>query len=433
MSEYIQRDHKQLLEFLYACPIGLVEFDADGTVAMINPNAMKHLLPLAGARDPSNLFVMLEGCAPELRNLFESYPRNSGTICDGHRIAVDIGPGRGGKDPKVLACTLLKLAPDRAIATFTDITVQVAQERRLKQAETWFASLINVVNDYAVLSITTEGVVLSVNEAFTRQTGFPVDQVIGKPLETILNGDPASGSPCLSSRLRLAERDGWYLDESWQVRTTGERYWSQCLFAARPGDQGEAVGGYFVVLRDVVRDTSETSDLRRVLWFDHLTGAANRTYFLQQFEREQRRWRDDRQPLSLVLLDIDHFKSVNDAYGHPTGDIVLKQLTQACNALLRPSDVFARLGGEEFAALLPNTPMSEAVVIADRLREAVASMAFIVDAAPLSITASFGCATATQECSTVEGLIALADAQLYAAKHAGRNRVNAAADLMSTE
>jgi diguanylate cyclase (GGDEF)-like protein len=420
---------EQLFEFLYACPVGLVEFDASGAVVMMNPHAMKHLLPLAGARDPSNLFVMLEGCAPELRNLFDDYSKDRGTICDGHRIAVDIGAARGGKEPKVLACTLVKLGPNRAIATFSDITVQIVQERRLRQAETWFSALISGVNDYAVLTITPEAKIESANSAFTRQSGLPVGDIVGKSLDVILSADAAWGSLTLSDQLRLAERDGWHLDESWQERVTGERYWCQQLFVARPGKDGETPIGYSIVLRDVARETSDTSDLRRMLWCDHLTGAANRTQFLQLFERAQRRWRDDGQPLSLIILDIDHFKTVNDSYGHPTGDLVLKRLTQVCNDVLRPSDLFARLGGEEFAALLPNTPLHEAGIIAERLREAVASMVVTLDTGRLNITASFGCASATPTCATVGGLIELADAQLYEAKHAGRNRVRGCDNL----
>jgi hypothetical protein len=191
MAEDLQRDNEQLLEFLYACPVGLVEFDAMGTIMMINPHAMKHLLPVAGMRDPGNLFAMLEGCAPELRNLFVDYPKDRGPICEGHRIAVDMATGRNGKDPKVLACTLVKLGPNRAMATFADITVQVAQERRLKQSETWFGSLINAVNDYAVLSITADGTIDGANAAFTRQSGRVVEDVTGMPLDRIL--DVATG------------------------------------------------------------------------------------------------------------------------------------------------------------------------------------------------------------------------------------------------
>jgi diguanylate cyclase (GGDEF)-like protein/PAS domain S-box-containing protein len=301
--------------------------------------------------------------------------------------------------------------------------VQVAQERRLKQSETWFGSLINAVNDYAVLSITADGTIDGANAAFTRQSGRAVEDVTGMPLDRILDVATGFGAMTLEDQLRLAQRDGWYLDESWQERSSGERYWCQRLFAVRPAHDETQAHGYFVVLRDVARDRSDTSDLRRMLLFDHLTGAANRTHFLQLFEREQRRWREDRQPLSLVLLDVDFFKSVNDAHGHPTGDVVLKQLAQICTATLRPFDLFARLGGEEFAALLPNTPLNQAIAIADQLREAVEAMVVSTAAGPLSITASFGCATATEACGTVDGLIGLADVQLYAAKHAGRNRV----------
>lgn len=429
MTDDIGREHAQLLEFMYACPVGLVEFDRSGAVSMINPHAMKHLLPLAGARDPSNLFVLLEGCAPELRNLFEDFPKEQGTICDGHRIAVDMGVVRAGKDPKVLACTMVKLRSDRAIATFSDITVQVAQERRLKQAEAWLGSLISGVNDYAVLSVTSDGVIKGANAAYVRQSGLAVADVTGKTLDSILNADIASGSLSLSDQLRLADRDGWYLDEGWQVRRTGDRYWCQRLLAPRLDDDGDTIAGYSVVLRDVARDQSNNADLRRLLLSDHLTGAANRTHFLQLFEREQRRWRDDGQPLSLIMMDVDHFKAVNDAHGHPTGDLVLKQLTQVCVAALRPSDLFARLGGEEFAALLPNTGMQDAAIIANRLCEAVAAMVVAAESGPLQITASFGCATATPACGSVEGLIELADAQLYVAKRAGRNQVSARTDL----
>ena len=423
MAIDLERDHEQLLEFLYACPIGLVEFDGTGAIAMINPHAMKHLLPLAGARDPGNVFAMLEGAAPELRNIFESYSAERGTVCEGHRIAVDIGVGRDGKDPKVLACTLVKLGTDRAIATFSDITVQVAQERRLKQAETWFASLVNGVNDYAVLSITPEGVVDDVNAAFTRQTGKACDAVTGASLDEIMCSDPASGSLCLADQLRLAKRDGWYVDESWQERSDGERYWCQRLFAARTDASDPSLTGYSVVLRDVARDTSDVTDLRRMLTCDPLTGAANRTHFRQFFEHELKRWREDGRSVSLILLDVDHFKAVNDAHGHPVGDLVLIEISRLSCAALRPSDLFARLGGEEFAVVLPDAPLSEAMVIAERLRQAIASMVIETESGQVRITASFGCASADDPSATVDQLIKTADDLLYEAKHGGRNRV----------
>ena len=178
-------EDEKLIEFLYAAPVGLVEINAAGTIALINPYAMKHLLPLAGTRDTGNLFAMLDNVAPELRNMFEGFTAQSGTVCDGHRIMVDLCRHHVGTDPKMLACTLVKLSADRAIACISDITIQVAQERRLKQAEAWFSSLINDINDYAVLSITPDGVVDAVNASWTSQTGFASDTLIGQTLANI--------------------------------------------------------------------------------------------------------------------------------------------------------------------------------------------------------------------------------------------------------
>lgn len=131
---------EKLIEFLYAAPVGLVEINALGTIALINPYAMKHLLPLAGARDTGNLFSMLDHVAPELRNMFESFTAQSGTVCDGHRIMVDLCRHHVGTDPKMLACTLVKLDANRAIACISDITIQVAQERRLSKPKPGFHS-----------------------------------------------------------------------------------------------------------------------------------------------------------------------------------------------------------------------------------------------------------------------------------------------------
>ena len=418
-------DEERLLEFLYAAPTGLVEINALGAIMMINPYAMKHLLPLAGARDSGNLFAMLENSAPELRNLFDGFDGERGTVCDGHRITVDIGRHRDGSEPKVLACTLVKLDADRAIACISDITQQVAQERRLKQAETWFSSLMNDINDYAVLSITSDGVVDAVNESWTAQTGEARERVLGQTLADIFpsTDDDAVG---MAELLRVCARDGWHLDEMWHVRADGSRYWCQRLLAARVGSQGDLVG-YTVVLRDIARPAYDTGDLRRLLTQDHLTGAANRARFQHLFERAQQAWNEHGTPLSLIMLDIDHFKRVNDSHGHLAGDLVLTAFAETITRTIRPKDVFARLGGEEFAVLLTGATLSDASEMAERLRLAVAAMRVATPQGELSITVSLGCATARAG----EDLLRVADAALYVAKHTGRNRVHQAASAVA--
>lgn len=411
-------EEEKLLGFLYAAPVGLVEINASGAIAMINPYAMKHLMPLGGARDTGNLFAMLEGCAPELRNLFDGFAEPRGTVCDGHRIIVDM-KRQDGAELKVLACTLVKLDADRAIACLSDITAQVALERRLKQAEVWFSSLINDTNSYAVGSITCDGMVEAVSGSWTEQTGCAGDALIGQTLEDIFLPSAGDGNAGMVEQLRLAARDGWYLDEMWHGRPDGSRYWCQRLIASRLDNAG-VLAGYTLVLRDITRQSHDTDDLRRLLTQDHLTGAANRARFQQIFEREHRAWSQHGEPLSLIMLDIDHFKRVNDTYGHPTGDLVLARFAATIAQALRPTDAFARLGGEEFAVLMTATDLSEAAAMAERLRCLVANMRVETAEGELSITVSIGCATAVSN----GDLLRSADEALYAAKRNGRNRVH---------
>ncbi|WP_267388786.1 sensor domain-containing diguanylate cyclase [Sphingomonas sp. GC_Shp_3] len=415
---------EQLLEFLYACPVGLIECDAAGEIAMMNPHAMQHLLPLAGTRDASNLFAALEQHAPELRSLCAAYTPAAGKICDGHRIFVDLGGGRGKTAPKVLACTMVKLGADRLMVTLSDISQQVAQEERLRQADTWFATLLDGVAEYAALSITPDGLITSANPGFTRQTGHDCATVIGHKLAEVLQTDPSGGDLRLEEQVEIAQRDGWHLQEGWQQRRDGGRYWCQRLVVARADDASSLPTGFSVVLRDVPRREAAAEDIRRLLTCDHLTGASNRRHFSQVMEREQAHWRELRHSLALVVLDLDHFKIVNDRYGHPVGDTLLCQVAEACAALLPPRGIFARLGGEEFGALLPRFDLNQALNLAEEMRAAVADLCIDTPMGKLGATASFGCATLEEANGSIDALIALADRRLYAAKHSGRNQVH---------
>jgi diguanylate cyclase (GGDEF)-like protein/PAS domain S-box-containing protein len=409
---------ENLLEFLYAVPVGLVEIDMAGEIAMINPYAMKHLLPLAGPRDAGNLFTMLESCAPELRNMLDDFKPPRGSVCDGHRIMVDLAAPVNGAEPKVLACTLVKLDASRAIACLSDVTLQVSQERRLKQAETWFASLLNDVNDYAVLSVTSAGIVDAANASWEKQSGHSCDAAIGRSMAELFHASATVGAVAVREQLRLAARDGWHLEENWHQRRDGSRYWCQRLLAARTAPDG-SLTGYTLVLRDVRRQSHDTDDLRRLLTQDHLTGAANRARFQQVLDREMNVWREDGTPLSLLMIDLDHFKLINDANGHLAGDAVLREFSATIEAVLRPTDLLARLGGEEFAVLLPGTTLLEAMGIAEQLRSLIEAMRTRTMQHDISVTASIGCAAA----AVGRDMLAAADEALYAAKRGGRNRV----------
>lgn len=155
---------------------------------------------------------------------------------------------------------------------------------------------------------------------------------------------------------------------------------------------------------------------------DALTGAANRRQYGDRVMAEVARAQRKGFPLALLALDVDHFKQVNDRHGHPAGDAVLKAFVAVMHDVVRPSDLVARTGGEEFKILLPDTELEEAVAIAERIRSRAAALVVRVspDADPVMVTVSIGCALLVGDMASAE---AVADERLYAAKAQGRNRV----------
>jgi len=164
-------------------------------------------------------------------------------------------------------------------------------------------------------------------------------------------------------------------------------------------------------------------DMKRLATTDALTGANNRHQFFSQAAREVARAKRYDNPLSVIMLDIDYFKSINDTYGHHAGDMVLKAFADTARTALRTSDIFGRLGGEEFAAILPQTGLEEGLEVAERLRAAFAALAVRVDEATIPFTVSLGVTQVRATDKDVEELLNRADEALYRAKRMGRNRV----------
>lgn len=178
------------------------------------------------------------------------------------------------------------------------------------------------------------------------------------------------------------------------------------------------------IIRDISRRKAAEAKLVELATRDGLTGALNRRAFMERAAERHTLARRYGRGFSVLMIDADHFKAVNDTHGHDAGDAVLKALVASIQAMLRETDIMGRMGGEEFAAALPETDAEGARVVAERVREAVAETRITHGAATLAFTVSIGVATCTGDCAeTMDTLLKQADQALYAAKQAGRNRV----------
>jgi diguanylate cyclase (GGDEF)-like protein len=182
-----------------------------------------------------------------------------------------------------------------------------------------------------------------------------------------------------------------------------------------------------LLFRNLKKSESELGkaleEVQRLAITDSLTGLYNRRHFFELAEHELQRARRYRRSLSAIMLDIDHFKQVNDTYGHAVGDHVLKEVADSCRQAMLKEDVLGRYGGEEFVIMMPESNLVATCQVAERLRQSIAQKTIDTEVGPVMVTVSLGVITLDDECSTLETLLAGADQALYWAKRSGRNRV----------
>lgn len=259
----------------------------------------------------------------------------------------------------------------------------------------------------AVLVIDEQDRILDCNQAAQRMLA-PSAGCIGQPLQTLL---PAA-------RVLLSESAAGFRSE---IHHAGRWYDVQMT---RLHAMDRRMHGRMLVWRDISARKQLEADLLQLARTDALTGLSNRRHFQERGEEEVLRARRYGRPLSLVMVDVDYFKSVNDAHGHDAGDRVLKALATLLLGTLRATDLLGRLGGEEFALLLPEIDAVEASEIGQRLMQKVAAMQVLLDdGQAITITISAGVAALTAADDGFNGLLRRSDDALYRAKHAGRNQL----------
>lgn len=186
----------------------------------------------------------------------------------------------------------------------------------------------------------------------------------------------------------------------------------------------------FIAVQDVTEFVLYEQRLLEMTRVDSLTGLYNRRFLTQRLDEELERSRRHGNPLCLIILDVDHFKKINDTRGHLCGDLVLRTLSQALRDIFRKSDIPGRFGGEEFICILPETTLEQAGLLAERCRTQIAGIPLSYQELPLSITVSMGVAEMVPG-DTFDSLIKRADDAMYQAKRTGRNRCVCAAHSVS--
>jgi diguanylate cyclase (GGDEF)-like protein len=285
-----------------------------------------------------------------------------------------------------------------------------------------------------------QGKVLIWNKACERLTGMPASAVLGTAEHW--RGFYDTPRPCLSDLIvqsRVDEIAALYVaydDPTGQAFGIHAENWcvmpqlgTQLYLAIDAGPIYDAQGKLLAVvetLRDMSSQKKAQTELERLAAADGLTGIANRRSFDEKLAREWSRASRDDLPLTLIMIDVDHFKLFNDKYGHHTGDDCLRKIANVlAQAVFRPFDLVARYGGEEFAVILPVIDMEGAYTVASRIREGLARLAIPHNASELGVvTLSIGIASMVpHKGMAANTLVEMADSALYEAKHAGRNRV----------
>jgi diguanylate cyclase (GGDEF)-like protein/PAS domain S-box-containing protein len=294
-----------------------------------------------------------------------------------------------------------------------------------------------------ITTYTAEGMIITdvhgkivwVNKGFEHISGYSFKEAYGKRPGSLLQGkdtDPETityMSQCLKEGKEFS-------CEVLNYTKSGYEYWLKLTIHPKRNVEGEithfmAVETDITELKkqqrkleeEIARRKKLEEELKRLALEDPLTSVPNKRYFLDHFPREVERIKRGSGILGVIVCDIDHFKSINDEYGHAIGDVVLKRTASRLAQHLRKSEFIARYGGEEFVILIHCESEYQVETLAERLRTQVEQMVIpLEDEKSVKLTCSFGCAV-FKEGDTVESLFERADAALYESKHNGRNRV----------
>lgn len=405
-----------LLDLFVLAPVGLVAIDEDGRVEIANLAARRLLTPFTRAGTLEHLFHALEEVAPDLAARVRGYDGPRGVIVESLEL---LAPD----EQRGVHLALVKVAPGQIVAIATDagnLAEAIGTVRRLEQR---LRAVEGAVRDYAIFTVTTDGIVDSWNESAERVHQWSAIDILGKSLALLLPSELRADAH-VRDTLALAARNGWCEEEGNRERRDGTSFWSNTVVTALRGTDGAAIG-FSVVTRDLSdrRKLDEVTREDAASTTDYLTGVSTRRAFFEVAGSEVARGRRYGQPLSLLLVDPDRIRELVDHYGQAFSDEWLRAIAWVCRQESRTTDIVGRVGGEEFAVLLPSTELSGGLVLAERIRERMQRHLFQGEYQGVRSTLSVGVAELSEEVTSVDGLLTAAATAVQRARQAGMNLV----------
>jgi diguanylate cyclase (GGDEF)-like protein/PAS domain S-box-containing protein len=298
------------------------------------------------------------------------------------------------------------------------------QRARLASALAETQTILETV-DEAIYGTDAQGRCIFFNRAASEVLGFRPEEVLGKDPHELFHARRPDGQPYPAEHCPLHRA----LEAGQKVRQD-DVFWRRdglpvpVHVSASPRVEHDRVMGAVVAFHDITEEMRLLEELRRLAAYDPLTGLANRGHLEQRLQEAQSAAQRHKRPAALLMFDLDHFKKVNDTYGHAVGDRMLQAFARVLRHNLRPTDFIARYGGEEFIAILPDTSLDTAVKVAERVRQAWAQTQIPLDESGkiLSGTVSIGVAPLEPDAPLDESLSRV-DEAMYRAKREGRNQV----------
>ena len=313
-----------------------------------------------------------------------------------------------------IAVTMLTVLPANA-----ELERRAELFRRLRDSEARYRLITDNSTDI-VLNIDTQGRLRFVSPSIRQIGGHDPEALIGRPVTDLVHADDAARVVAAHARA-LADPAQISVSEYRGLTVSGEERWFE-THSRSVVDEDGTVSGIVSAIRDITHRKAREERLSEAAMTDPLTGLANRRAFADALSALIARGGSG----CVALFDLDHFKQVNDGHGHAVGDEVLRQFAAVARTSVRDQDSIARIGGEEFAVILPEATIEQARLICDRLRDSIAAMRVLIGGRTIAVTVSGGVSTYCAAGSADAALDA-ADKALYRAKHAGRDQLALAA------